>query len=74
MKLKEAYETEFEPGDEVPFSGIYIVTHDTTHQKEHEVTCIQRRIFPPCRNCKHPLFKLKYNAHHIETHKRFVKG
>jgi hypothetical protein len=35
---------EYKPGDKVPKSGIYLVTHDS-HTKPYEVTCIKDKIF-----------------------------
>lgn len=61
----------FKPGDAVPVSGIYKVTHDPRHAQEHEVTCVKGKRFPPCRECNHPRFILQRKAHHIETHEFF---
>jgi hypothetical protein len=61
----------FKPGDKVPQSGIYKVIHDPTHKREHEVTCIFDKIFPPCRGCNHPRFILVRAARHIETDESF---
>jgi hypothetical protein len=66
--------TEYKPGDEVPYSGIYKVTHDKEHAQEHEVTAIMGERFPPCNHCgHHPRFVLVHAAHHIENHKLFKK-
>jgi hypothetical protein len=62
---------EFQPGDLVANSGIYKVIHDPAHTKEHEVTIVAHRHFPPCRGCKHPRFVLVRAAHHIEDHEQF---
>lgn len=62
---------EFRPGEKVPHSGIYLVTHDTEHLAPHDVTCIFGKTFPPCRGCHHPRFKLVRAAHHVETHEAF---
>ncbi len=32
--------TTYKPGDTVAASGIYVVTHDTTHSERHEVTVV----------------------------------
>jgi hypothetical protein len=61
----------FEPGEKVPRSGIYEVTHDTTHAQRHEVTCVFGKTFPPCRGCAHPRFKLVRPAQHIEANEHF---
>jgi len=66
--------TEYKPGDEVPASGIYRVTHDPRHTEEHEVTCIKGKVFPPCRGCKHPRFVLVHAAHHIENNEWFKRS
>jgi hypothetical protein len=63
---------EYKPGQEVPASGIYNVTHDPRHAEAHQVTCIKGRIFPPCKGCgQHPRFTLFRAAHHIENHEYF---
>jgi hypothetical protein len=42
---------EFKPGEIVPQSGIYTITHDPAHgDMPHEVTVIKGRRFPTCRN------------------------
>ena len=61
----------YTPGEKVPDSGIYAVTHDPGHAREHEVTCIKGRKFPPCRNCKGARFELKKAAIHVEDHLYF---
>lgn len=62
----------FKPGDIVKQSGIYRVVHDPVHHKEHEVTCVYGKKFPPCRNCgRHVRFVLERAAMHIENHKEF---
>lgn len=61
----------FKPGDKCEASGIYLVTHDTTHAQPHEVTCVYGKPFPPCRNCKHPRFKLVHAAMHIDNNDNF---
>ena len=44
---------EFKPGQIVPESGIYRITHDPQHaDMPHEVTVIKGRHFPTCRHCK----------------------
>jgi hypothetical protein len=61
----------FKPGDTCKQSGIYRVIHDPAHTQEHEVTCVNRKRFPPCRDCSRPRFVLQRAAHHIETHELF---
>jgi YjzC-like protein len=44
---------EYRPGEIVPQSGIYTITHDPEHaDMPHEVTMIKGRRFPTCRHCK----------------------
>lgn len=63
----------YKPGDQVPKSGIYRVTHDPAHAQEHEVTCVAGKVFPPCRGCPHPRFVLVRAAWHIDTHEHFKR-
>lgn len=64
----------FEPGQKVPRSGIYLVTHDSQHAKAHEVTCVYGKTFPPCNHCgKHPRFKAVKFAIHIDSDENFKK-
>ena len=42
------------PGNVVPESGIYKVTHDPKHAGSHQVTCVEGDKFPPCNGCEHP--------------------
>ena len=71
MTIDEIKRETYKPGQKVPKSGIYRVTHDPAHAQPHEVTCIFNKIFPPCRGCDHPRFKLIYAAQHIESHEHF---
>jgi len=57
---------EFKPGEIVPQSGIYRITHDPSHTDPHEVTVIEGRRFPPCHNCKGVRFELVHAARHID--------
>ena len=57
---------EFKPGQIVPESGIYRITHDPQHaDMPHEVTVIKGRRFPTCRHCKGISFELVHAAHHV---------
>ena len=49
----------YRPGDVVPESGIYRVTHDS-HRLMHEATLLAGQRFPICRTCKHDVrFELR---------------
>jgi len=61
---------EYKPGERVPKSGIYRVTHDKDHT-EHEVTAIEGKKFPPCRTCKHVGYKLIKPAVHLHDHPHY---
>ena len=57
---------EFHPGQIVPESGIYRITHDPQHaDMPHEVTVIKGRRFPTCRHCKGISFELVHAAKHV---------
>ena len=57
---------EFRPGQVVPESGIYRLTHDAQHaDMPHEVTAIKGRRFPTCRHCKRATFELVHAAQHV---------
>ena len=61
----------YKPGDVVPESGIYRVTHDPKHAAAHQVTCIEGKKFPPCKGCDHPRFVLVKAAVHVNTQRSF---
>ncbi|MDP9152005.1 MAG: hypothetical protein M3O36_18940 [Myxococcota bacterium] len=62
----------FRPGEPVPRSGIYVVAHNGHGKKDHEVTCVFGRKFPPCDECKgNVIFILKYAAPHVKRHPLF---
>jgi len=42
----------YRPGELVPKSGVYRVTHDA-HRLMHEATLLAEDRFPLCRQCKH---------------------
>lgn len=64
----------YKPGDKVPNSGIYRVTHDPEHTQAHEVTCVYDETFPPCNHCgDHPRFVLVRAAIHIRSNENFRK-
>ena len=57
---------EFKPGEIVPQSGIYTITHDPAHaDMPHEVTVVKGRRFPTCRHCKGISFELAHAAKHV---------
>jgi hypothetical protein len=59
----------YKPGQTVPTSGIYQVTHDNRHTAAHEVTAVRGEPFPPCRNCGHGItYVLVRAAHHLPDH------
>jgi hypothetical protein len=43
--------TKYKPGDIVPVSGIYRVTHES-HRLMHEATLLEGDRFPLCKQCK----------------------
>jgi len=56
----------FRPGQIVPESGVYRITHDPQHaDTPHEVTVIKGRRFPTCRHCKGISFELVHAAKHV---------
>lgn len=62
----------FRPGEPVPRSGIYVVAHNGHGKKDHEVTCVFGRKFPPCAECKaNVIFILRYAAPHVKRHPLF---
>lgn len=64
----------YRPGEEVPKSGIYKVSH-RGHHYDHEVTCVSGEQFPPCRECKEQVrFSLLVAAHAIGRHTHFHRG
>jgi len=49
----------YRPGDVVPESGIYRVTHES-HRLMHEATLLEGQRFPICRQCAHSVrFELR---------------
>jgi len=58
---------EFKPGQIVPESGIYSISHDPRHSDmPNEVTVIKGRRFPTCRGCKGISFVLAHAAKHVQ--------
>ena len=63
---RRAMAQEFKPGELVPQSGIYTITHDPAHaDMPHQVTVIKGRRFPTCRHCKGISFELAHAAKHV---------
>jgi hypothetical protein len=57
---------ESRPGEIVPQSGIYTITHDPAHAgMPHAVTVIKGRRFPTCRHCRGITFELALAAKHV---------
>jgi hypothetical protein len=57
---------EYKPGQIVPQSGVYTITHGPVHaDMPHEVTVIKGRRFPTCRHCKGISFDLAHAAKHV---------
>ena len=52
---------EYKPGEIVPQSGIYMITHDPAHPgMPHELTVIKGLRFPTCRHCKGVTFEVAH--------------
>jgi hypothetical protein len=63
---KDHHGAGYRPGEIVPQSGIYTITHDPAHaDMPHEVTVIKGRRFPTCRHCKGIRFELSHAAKHV---------
>jgi hypothetical protein len=64
---------QFGPGQKVPRSGVYRVTHDSDHAVPHDVTCIFGKTFPPCVHCgEAPRFTLVRYAKDVESEDNFT--
>jgi hypothetical protein len=64
--LEDTMAQEYRPGEIVPQSGVYRITHDPVHaDMPHEVTVIKGRRFPTCRHCKGIGFQLAHAAKHV---------
>jgi hypothetical protein len=61
----------YRPGEEVPKSGIYKVSH-RGHHHDHEVTCVSGEDFPRCHQCGEQVrFALLIAAHAVRRHGHF---
>jgi hypothetical protein len=59
---KAMAEEHYRPGEQVPASGVYVVSHNG-HRPEHEVTLLENDRFPPCAVCgEHVRFRLERSA------------
>ena len=68
---------EFLPGEKVPASGIYEVTHDKLdgddHAQQHQVTLIAGTVFPRCKVCSDWVrFRLRHAAEDRDAVSHFV--
>ena len=64
----------FRPGEEVPKSWIYKVSHKG-HHHDHEVTCVSGDQFPSCHHCGDQVrFSLLIAAHAVLRHTHFFPG
>ncbi len=64
---------QFRPGNKVPHSGIYLVTHGGEHAPAHEVTCAFGSAFPHCAACgRDARFNLIRAAQHIDFNDNFI--
>lgn len=68
---------EYSPGEKIPASGIYEVTHDKLdgddHAQQQRVTLIAGNIFPHCKVCSEWVrFRLHQAAENVETATHFV--
>jgi hypothetical protein len=62
------------PGEQVPKSGIYKVSH-RGHYHDHEVTCVSGEQFPRCHQCGDMVrFSLLIAAHDVRRHTHFYGG
>ncbi len=58
---------EFKPGQIVPESGIYRISHHPEHaDMPGEVTAIRGRRFPTCRQCQWITFEQVHAAKHVD--------
>jgi hypothetical protein len=73
MHAKLTFQT-YHPGEDVPMSGIYKVTH-RGHHHDHEVTCLSGEKFPECHQCQGQVrFNLLIAAHAIHRHTHFYQA
>ena len=62
----------YRPGDKVPHTGIYDVSHGSFHAPRHQVTCLYGGHFPVCNRCGHAArFQLNVRAVLVEQDNNF---
>ena len=62
----------YQPGDAVPYSGLYRATHRRHHVPAHNLTCVSDRLFPECNQCGAGVeFKLLQAVRLIDKHELF---
>ncbi len=67
-----AYQEIYHPGDKVPHTGIYDVSHGSFHAPRHQVTCMGGDRFPVCNRCGHAArFQLNVHAVLVEQDNNF---
>ena len=65
----------YKTGNRAPVSGIYDVLHKDLPLENHQVTCIKKDKFPPCRDCGHDVtFRLFKAALHFNEDERLKDG
>lgn len=71
-RREERMSAEFKPGDKVPSSGVYKVSHQA-HREEHEATLREGEEFPTCTVCERGVrFRLVQSARLIDRDRDFV--
>jgi hypothetical protein len=66
---------EYQPGQIVPQSGVYTITHDPVHpDMPHQVTVIKGCHFPTCRHRKGISFHLAHAAKHVSEIDHFEEA
>ena len=62
----------YQPGDAVPYSGLYRAMHRRHHVPDHSLTCVSDRLFPLCNECGDGVeFKLLKAVRLIDKHEMF---
>jgi hypothetical protein len=69
---KQATRSSLSPGDIVPRSGIYVLTHGNCASQEMEKILLAGQTFPPCRWCGSQVrFQLQHGVPHISEDRDF---